>query len=83
MRAAAFGEGTGPIFLANVNCAPENDSTLIECFVPEEDVGVHTCSHAEDAGVVCPCELEFLQPSFDRKRRLAKMPDGWGELACH
>ena len=58
MRAAAFGEGTGPIFLDNVNCAPENHSALIECFEPEEEVGVHNCGHAEDAGVICPSELE-------------------------
>ena len=47
---AAFGEGTGPIFLDNVGCIG-NESNLTQCL--HNGVGVHNCNHREDAGVNC------------------------------
>ena len=48
---AHFGQGTGAIFLDNVNCAG-TETTLLSC--PSNAVGVHNCQHSEDAGVFCP-----------------------------
>lgn len=47
---AAFGQGTGTIWLDNVNCAG-TEIRLTDC--PSNDFGVHNCVHAEDAGVTC------------------------------
>ena len=45
-----FGEGSGDIWLSNVNCSgTERDVT--EC--PHGGWGGHNCLHKEDAGVVC------------------------------
>ena len=47
---AAFGAGTGLILLDNVQCAG-TETTLLSC--PSSGIGIHDCSHAEDAGVRC------------------------------
>ena len=47
---AAFGRGTGRIWLDNVNCRG-SERRLINC--PDNDFGVHNCGHNEDAGVIC------------------------------
>ena len=48
---AAFGQGTGPVFLSNVRCTG-NDYSLLSC--NHSEIGVTYCSHYYDAGVVCP-----------------------------
>ena len=45
---SAFGQGTGPIFLDNVQCAG-TESTLLAC----THITNHNCIHLEDAGVTC------------------------------
>lgn len=47
---ASFGEGTGRIWLANVQCT-ENETSLLQCSVASS--GVNSCTHAGDAGVRC------------------------------
>lgn len=45
-----FTAGTGSIHLDNLQCTGR-ESRLIDC--PHRGVGIHDCSHSEDAGVHC------------------------------
>ncbi|XP_072112999.1 scavenger receptor cysteine-rich domain-containing protein DMBT1-like [Mobula birostris] len=47
---AAFGEGTGPIWLDDVRCRL-GDSLLWQC--PSSAWGQHNCKHQEDVGIIC------------------------------
>uniref|UniRef100_A0A674ML82 Deleted in malignant brain tumors 1 protein-like n=1 Tax=Takifugu rubripes TaxID=31033 RepID=A0A674ML82_TAKRU len=47
---AFYGQGTGPIWLDDVQCFG-NEPALTEC--RHSGVGNHNCAHSEDAGVVC------------------------------
>ena len=49
------GQGTGPLVLNNIGCSG-TESYLLRS--SHRMVGVTSCSHSEDAGVVCPtCRL--------------------------
>ena len=45
-----FGPGVGPIFLDNVSCRG-SETKLANC--THNGVGNHSCSHLQDAGVIC------------------------------
>ena len=47
---AYFGEGTGNIWLDNVNC-DGNEKNIRSC--NHKGWGVYTCTHKDDAGVYC------------------------------
>ena len=48
---AAFGQGTGPIFLDRVECAG-CEEFLLDCPILVDENS--TCQHDHDAGVICP-----------------------------
>ncbi|KAK9539800.1 hypothetical protein VZT92_002297 [Zoarces viviparus] len=57
---AAFGQGSGPIWLDDVSCIG-HESWITECRHPA--FGVHNCRHHEDASVICEFQRPPPQPS--------------------
>lgn len=47
---AFFGQGTGRIYLDELNC--DRSEVRLE-YCGNDGVKVHNCGHAEDAGVIC------------------------------
>ena len=50
---AAFGEGSGQVWYADVNCSG-HEAYLTQC--GHRGLGVHNCAHSADAGVICASE---------------------------
>ncbi|XP_065133010.1 CD5 antigen-like isoform X2 [Paramisgurnus dabryanus] len=53
---AAFGQGSGAIWLDDVGCSG-NENTLTQC--SHRGLGQHNCNHGKDSGVVCTGDLEM------------------------
>ena len=57
-RGAVFGEGRGPIFLERLGCHGTESELIGDAGCsPDSPLGVHSCQHSQDAGVVCTGEL--------------------------
>ncbi|CAB1452698.1 unnamed protein product [Pleuronectes platessa] len=59
LQNAAFGPGSGPIWLDDVICSGREPS-ITDCRHP--GFGVHNCGHNEDASVACEFQRPPLQP---------------------
>lgn len=56
-----FGGGTGGILLDNVGCSGQ-EQYLVNC--SHSPIGVHDCSHFEDAGVFCVPPRELISELY-------------------
>ncbi|XP_061170601.1 neurotrypsin-like [Saccostrea echinata] len=65
---AAFGQGTGPVYLSDVTCTGDEDS-LLDC--DHSGWSVNNCTHEDDAGVICH--------SFDDLPESKKLPSDCGK----
>ncbi|NP_001268841.1 WC1 isolate CH149 precursor [Bos taurus] len=63
-RSAHFGEGSGPIWLDDLNCTGK-ESHVWRC--PSRGWGRHDCRHKEDAGVICSEFLALRMVSGDQE----------------
>uniref|UniRef100_A0A8D2AF45 SRCR domain-containing protein n=1 Tax=Sciurus vulgaris TaxID=55149 RepID=A0A8D2AF45_SCIVU len=61
---AHFGEGSGPIWLDELNCTGE-EAHVWQC--PSQGWGQHNCRHKEDAGVICSEFLALRMVSEEQK----------------
>uniref|UniRef100_A0A8C4VCP6 SRCR domain-containing protein n=1 Tax=Gopherus evgoodei TaxID=1825980 RepID=A0A8C4VCP6_9SAUR len=77
---AAFGEGTGPIWVETLNCRG-TESSLWDC--PAKPWGESNCDHKEDVGVNCSGadELRLVNGSSPCAGRVeVKHQDQWGTV---
>ena len=60
---AAFGQGTGTIWLDDVGCTG-SETRLSSC--SHRGWGRHNCGHGDDAGVFCQCEYHIHTPVYTK-----------------
>ena len=52
IRSLEYGEASGPYLLSSVGCRG-HERNLTECSYGNSQIGYHTCSSGQDAGVRC------------------------------
>uniref|UniRef100_A0A8C2U295 SRCR domain-containing protein n=1 Tax=Coturnix japonica TaxID=93934 RepID=A0A8C2U295_COTJA len=82
LDSAHYGEGSGQIWLDDVNCTG-SESNLWAC--PSRACGLHNCQHKEDAGVLCSEFLALrLMNGSDCAGRLEVFYNGtWGSICSN
>ncbi|XP_078665945.1 scavenger receptor cysteine-rich domain-containing protein DMBT1-like [Branchiostoma floridae x Branchiostoma belcheri] len=90
LRSAAFGQGTGPIWLDKVTC-DGSEATISNC--GHDGWGIHNCEHGEDAGVVCIQGIRLVGGGSNSSQGRVEVfhdglwgtvcDDGWGLSDAH
>nr|XP_039256746.1 deleted in malignant brain tumors 1 protein-like [Styela clava] len=78
LKNAYYGEGTGQIWLNNVNCDGNEDS-LDQCL--HNSWGSHSCSHGDDAAVECLSTVRIVDGNVINEGRVEIYHEGiWGTI---
>ncbi|XP_025101795.1 uncharacterized protein LOC112568406 isoform X40 [Pomacea canaliculata] len=80
VAAAAYGQGTGPINLDNVDCTG-SETTLANCTA--NSWSTHNCGHHKDAGVQCDIFVRLVNGSSPLEGRVEvrkSVSDPWGTV---
>ncbi|XP_058272779.1 deleted in malignant brain tumors 1 protein-like [Hemibagrus wyckioides] len=77
-QSAHFGQGSGPIWLNNVQCSG-SESNITQC--SHSGFGSHGCSHGEDAGVTCSGNMRLIGGTDSCSGTVEILHDGqWGTV---
>nr|XP_055046925.1 deleted in malignant brain tumors 1 protein-like [Misgurnus anguillicaudatus] len=76
---ASFGQGSGPVWLDDVSCSG-NEASVKNCL--SDEIGTSSCSHGQDAGVVCR-DIKLVGGTSPCNGRLQVLYNNhWGAV-CH
>ena len=63
LRGAYFGQGAGPVLLSGLKCSGSEPS-LLACLRGNSVVGSTSCSHSQDAAVICSGKFRNIHCSM-------------------